>query len=118
MALPSPPDDRDEARAPARTGSTSERGPAHTVGEDPSPRLAAILQATWSRFHGRLAACIAAFWGAAAANWLIVMICRAVLSGLNEAIGEPAFGEFARFLLFLADIVVPIWLQIGLNLAL
>jgi hypothetical protein len=118
MALPPPPDDRAEARAPARPGSSGERGPGPIVGDDPSSLFGAILQATWLRFHGQVASCLAACWGAAAANWLIVMTCRAVLSGLIEVIGEPAFGEFARFLLFLADIIVPIWLQIGLNLAL
>ena len=118
MALPPPTDDRDDARAPTRPGSTSERGPDSTIGDDPSPPFAAILQATWSTFQGRLATCLAAYWGAAAANMVIVMTCRAVLSGLIEAIGEPAFGEFARFLLFLAETVVPIWLQIGMNLAL
>src|SRR5579883_1005609 len=118
MVLPPLPDDREPARAPAWPGSARPRGSDPTGGADSSPPLAAILRASGSTFQGRLAACLAAYWGAAAANWLLVTTCRAILSGLNELVGEPAFSEFARFLLFLADILVPIWLQIGLNLVL
>jgi hypothetical protein len=118
MALAPPPDDRNEARAPARVESTGVHGPTDPTRQESSPRLPAVLQATWSTFRSQLATCIAAYWSAAAASWLIVLTCRAAFSGLNEAIGDPAVGEFLRFLLFLADKVIPIWLLVGLNRAL
>src|SRR5262249_38178564 len=62
--------------------------------------------------------CLAAYWATIAASWLILRMIALALSAFNELMREPSFLEVARFLLFLANIVVPTWLQIGLNLSL
>jgi hypothetical protein len=52
------------------------------------------------------------------ANWSFLLTLTLLFEGLEEALGDPALSEFLRFLSFLAGIIVPVWLQIGMNLSL
>ncbi len=77
-----------------------------------------ILSRTWSTYQARLSACWIVYWGKFLANFSILVTAFLMISGLNDAFHEPVLLEFSGFLLFLTQIIVPIWLQIGLNLAL
>ncbi len=58
------------------------------------------------------------YWGAGAANLMIVLTLDLLLSGINEMVRDPTFFDFLRFIHFLAVWVVPAWLWIGQSLAL
>jgi hypothetical protein len=93
-----------------------DRAPARLA--EPIALAVEILARTWAIYRARLAVCWAVYWGEAFANWSILLVSALVLFGMEAAFKEPALAEFSQFLIFLARIIVPIWLQIGLNLAL
>ncbi len=112
------PDDRREAdgtttpdRRLDRIGSTASSGGAPTV-------EAEIFHRTSWTYRLQLPACWTAYWGTLLANWSFLLTLSLLFEGLEEALGEPALSEFLRFLSFLAGIIIPIWLQIGMNLSL
>jgi hypothetical protein len=77
-----------------------------------------ILSGTWSTYQARFSACWIVYWGEVLANWSILVTAFFMISGLNDAFPEPMLQAFSGFLVFLIQIIVPVWLQIGLNLAL
>ena len=112
------PDERREAdgtmtpdRRPSRTGSVAFPAGAPTV-------EAEIFHRTFWTYRLQLPACWTAYWGTVLANWSFLLTLSLLFEGLEEALGEPALSEFLRFLSFLAGIIVPVWLQIGMNLSL
>src|SRR3954454_9963864 len=105
MALRPPHDERDETHAPAPPRPTLERSRATPQFSAPPASLGPIVDWTWSTFRSRLPTCIAAYWGAAAAGWLIILTLALLLSILNDLMREPALFEFLRFLDFLAIVV-------------
>ena len=85
---------------------------------NPSSFAGEILSRTWSTYRAKLSACWIVYWGEVLANWSILVTADFLIAGLNDAFREPGLMEFFRFLDFLVRIIVPVWLQIGLNLAL
>jgi hypothetical protein len=118
MELRPPHDDRGPVDHPVPRRLSFERVPPAALLTDPLSLASEVLSRTWSTYQARLSACWIAYWGEALANWSILVTALFVITSLNEAVPEPAFLEFSRFLLFLSQVLVPVWLQIGLNLAL
>jgi hypothetical protein len=118
MDLRQPADDERAADAESAISLPIERQDAANARARRAPRVGDLIRVTWSIFLARFSICLAAYWGSTAASWLILLVVSLTLAGLNDLVREPAFFEFVRFLLFLADVIVPAWLQIGLNLAL
>jgi hypothetical protein len=112
------PDDRETARSSAGT----EEAIPHTA--PPPARASGALQVdqvvgwNWSIYRARHSISMAAYWGSFAANWVIVLAVSQLLSAFNDVVKEPAISEVLRFALFMTDVLVPAWLQIGLNLLL
>ena len=111
MALRSQPDEPDQSPAHDPTRGLTLPGPGSqfTVGD--------LLDRTWSIYKAQWPACMAVYWGAGAANLVLLLTVDLLLSGLNELARDPTFYEFLRFLHFLAIWVVPAWLGIGQTLA-
>jgi hypothetical protein len=114
MDLRPPPEDRDELDPFAAPRAAAE--PALLPGIPFT--VADLLHQTWTIYQARVGACLAAYWGAAAAAWLILQTLTLVLTGLNDAVREPVFLELSRFLAFSGIIIIPAWMQIGQNRAL
>lgn len=112
------PDERREAdgttapdRLPSGTGSMAFSAGAPTL-------EAEIFRRTFWTYRLQLPACWIAYWGTVLANWSFLLTLSLIFEGLEEVLREPALSDFLRFLSFLAGIIVPVWLQIGMNLSL
>jgi hypothetical protein len=116
MDLRPPPDESGPIAEPAPRRLSFERVPLAALRADPFSLAGEILSRTWATYQARLAACWIAEWGEALANWSILATVFFVISGVNEAIREPALLESSRFAVFLVQILVPVWLRIGLDL--
>ncbi len=116
MDLRPPTDERGPIDDPAPRRLSFERIAPAALLTDPQSLAGEILSRTWSTYQARLSACWFGYWGEALANWSILATVLLVISGLNDALREPAFLEFSRFAFFLIQILVPVWLRIGLDL--
>jgi hypothetical protein len=118
MDPPPPPDDRGpiDDSTPRRLSFEPIAPPPSLA--DPVSLAREILSRTWSTFQARLPACWIAYWGEALAYWAILVAAVEVISGLDDALRNPEFQEFSRFTIFLIEILVPVWLQIGLSMIL
>jgi hypothetical protein len=118
MDLPPPPDDRGPIGDSAPRRLSFERIEPAALATDPASLARAIVARTGATYRARLSACWLAYWGEALGNWSIVATAIAVISGINDALGDPALLELSRFASFLVQILVPVWLQIGLTMIL
>src|SRR5262245_52963174 len=115
MDFDPPPEDCDDPHAPVPMHHAGEWGRASGLLNAPAPSLDELLPWTWAIFRARLPACLGTYWGAAGAAWLILLALALLLSGLNELARDPTVFDFLRFLLFLAEWLIPAWLVIGQN---
>jgi hypothetical protein len=112
------PDDGEAARSSAGTEKAIQRTAPPPAGASDALQMDQVLRWNWSIYRARHSISMAAYWGSFAANWVIVLAVAQLLSAFNDIVKEPAFSEGLRFALFIADVLVPVWLQIGLNLLL
>ncbi len=105
----SPTDDATRGSVERKEGTPFRMGATFTVGD--------ILARTWSVYKAQWSTVIAVYWGAGAANVMLVLTFDLLLSSLNDLVRDPIFFEFLGFLHFLAICVIPAWLWIGQNLA-
>jgi hypothetical protein len=118
MDLRPPADDRDPGSDPGSPRPDREPAGATDLLHPPPLDLEDLVRGTWSTYLARLPACLGAYWGAPAAAWFILLTWALLLSGLHALVGEPNVDHFLRFLLLLADVIVPAWLVIGRDLTL
>jgi hypothetical protein len=116
MVFDPPPEDRDEFHGSMPRQPPGEWDRAQGLLHAPAPSLDEILPWTWAIFRARMPACFGAYWGATGAAWLILLAIAVLLSGLNDLARDPMVFDLLRFLLFLAELLVPAWLVIGQNL--
>jgi hypothetical protein len=115
MDLRLPPDDRGPIDDPVPRQLSFERIAPAAPSTHPLSLAGEILSRAWSTYQARLSACWIAYWGEVLANWSILSTLLLVISGFNDAIREPVFLELSRFAFFLVQILVPVWLRIGLD---
>ena len=117
MSLRPQPDDPEQSPDldPTR-GSDRREGSPFPVPGTPFT-VGDLLARTWSVYKAKWSTCMAVYWGAGAANVVLLLTVDLILSGLNDLARDPTFYDFLRFLHFLAIWVVPAWLWIGQTLA-
>jgi hypothetical protein len=118
MALRPQPDEPEQS--PANDPSRGLAGREDSTFLAPGARfnVGDLLDRTRSIYKAQWSTCMAVYWGAGAANVMLVLTVDLILSGLNDLTRDPTFYEFLRFLHFLAIWVIPAWLWIGQTLAL
>jgi len=113
-----PPDylDFDNPYAPPQSAFAPQAAP-RPLGGIPFT-VSDVFNWSWAIFSERMWPCIYIFWGYAAVSWALSVGMQILLSSLMAIVREPVFFLFLNTIITLVNMVVQVWLGIGMSLGL
>jgi hypothetical protein len=75
--------------------------------------LGVILREAWSTFAAAWPACLAMYWGACVASWLILFVVTMTLASFNVLIADREVTPLLEFIRFVGLFLIPAWIWLG-----